>query len=151
MLHAYRTATYPDDKPCVSSTDAGKLYLKVTPNGAKRWFWKCCYDNKEKRLSLVSYPAVKLKEARVNRDDARKLLPQGRSVVQRHKIDKAATRVNSGTTYEKGPPRVPRLEAEGMVRCPFISACAAGARPSNTVARVTPIVVFTSTSNGCTA
>ena len=96
-----KAATCPVDKPHVRLTDAGGLYLEVTPNGAKRWFWKYRFDAKEKRLSLGSYPAVKLKEARFARDDARKLLSQGNDPVQRRKIDKATARVNSGTTYEK--------------------------------------------------
>lgn len=96
-----KAATCPEDKPRVRLTDAGGLYLEVTPNGAKRWFWKYRFDAKEKRLSLGSYPAVKLKEARFARDDARKLLSQGNDPVQRRKIEKATARVNSGTTYEK--------------------------------------------------
>ncbi|RYH20586.1 MAG: DUF4102 domain-containing protein, partial [Alcaligenaceae bacterium] len=98
---ACKAATCPDDKPRLRLSDAGGLYLEVTPQGAKRWFWKYRFDGKEKRLSLGSWPAVKLKEVRLNRDDARKLLSQGSDPVQRRKIDKATARVNSGTTYEK--------------------------------------------------
>ena len=57
-----RNATCPTDKKRVRLTDSGGLYLEVTPNGRKRWFWKYRYDNKEKRLSLGSYPAVHLDE-----------------------------------------------------------------------------------------
>ena len=98
---ACKAATCPDDKPRLRLSDAGGLYLEVTPQGAKRWFWKYRFDGKEKRLSLGSYPAVKLKEARLNRDDARRVLSQGSDPVQRRKIEKATARVNSGTTYEK--------------------------------------------------
>lgn len=98
---ACKAATCPDDRPRVRLTDAGGLYLEVTPNGAKRWFWKYRFDGKEKRLSLGSYPDVKLKAARLARDDARRLQSQGNDPVQRRKIDKATARINSGTTYEK--------------------------------------------------
>lgn len=96
-----KAASCPDDKPRVRLADAGGLYLEVTPNGAKRWFWKYRFDGKEKRLSLGSYPEVKLKEARLARDDARKVLSQGSDPVQRRKIEKATARVNSATTFEK--------------------------------------------------
>ena len=42
-----KAATCPVDKPHVRLTDAGGLYLEVTPNGAKRWFWKYRFDGKE--------------------------------------------------------------------------------------------------------
>lgn len=69
---ACKAATCPDDKPRVRFTDAGGLHLEVTPTDAKRWFWKYRFDGKEKRPGQL--PAVKLKEARLNRDDARKVL-----------------------------------------------------------------------------
>ena len=49
---ACKAATCPDDKPRLRLSDAGGLYLEVTPQGAKRWFWKYRFDGKEKRLSL---------------------------------------------------------------------------------------------------
>ena len=72
---ACKSTTCPADKPRARFADTGGLYLEVTPNGAKRWFWKYRFDGKEKRIAFGSYPAVKLKEARVARDDARKRPP----------------------------------------------------------------------------
>jgi len=98
---ACKAATCPMDKARARFSDAGALYLEVAPNGSKRWFWKYCYGGKEKRLALGSYPAVKLKEARSARDDARKLLGQGTDPTQQRQLDKATSRVSAANTYEK--------------------------------------------------
>ena len=55
-----RNATCPSDKPRARLADSGGLYLEVTPNGSKRWFWKYRKDGKEMRLALGNYPAVSL-------------------------------------------------------------------------------------------
>lgn len=98
---ACKAANCPADKPRARFTDGGGLYLEVSPNGSKRWFWKYRFDAKEKRLALGSYPTVKLKEVRVDRDDARKLLQRGTDPTQQRQLEKATTRVSSANTYEK--------------------------------------------------
>jgi integrase len=52
-------------------SDAGGLYLEVTPTGSKIWRMKYRYDGKEKLLTIGSYPAVTLKQARDIRDKAK--------------------------------------------------------------------------------
>lgn len=96
-----KAASCPDDKPRARFTDAGGLYLEVATSGSKRWFWKYYFDGKEKRLALGSYPAVKLKAVRMDRDDARKLLSQGTDPAQKRQLDKAIKRVSASITYEK--------------------------------------------------
>lgn len=54
--------------------DGGGLYLEVTPRGAKHWRLKYHYLGREKRISLGSYPAVGLAEARRKSLEAKKLL-----------------------------------------------------------------------------
>lgn len=81
-------------------TDGAGLYLEVSPNGAKRWFWKFYPDGKESRLALGSYPKVTLKAARLARDDARKTRQGGINPVQQRKADKIATAISNATTYE---------------------------------------------------
>ena len=98
---ACKAATCPADKARARFSDAGGLYLEVVPNGAKRWFWKYRFDGKEKRIALGNYPEVKLKDVRVARDDARKLLRQGTDPVQQRLLNKAAARVSASVTYEK--------------------------------------------------
>lgn len=97
---ACKASTCPPDKPRARFADSGGLYLEVTPNASKRWFWKYRFDGKEKRLALGSYPSVKLKEARSARDDARKVLQQGTDPSQKRQLDKATARVSAANTYE---------------------------------------------------
>lgn len=97
---ACKSTTCPPDKPRARFADAGGLYLEVTPNGSKRWFWKYRSVGKEKRLALGNYPEVTLKQARFARDDARKLLSTGADPVQQRKVAKATARVSSANTYE---------------------------------------------------
>lgn len=54
--------------------DERGLFLIVMPNGGKRWRFKYRFDDKEKLLSLGVYPDISLKDARLRRDEARKLL-----------------------------------------------------------------------------
>jgi len=54
--------------------DGGGLYLLVTPSGGKLWHFKYRFDNKERKLSFGTYPAVNLLDARQRRDDARRQL-----------------------------------------------------------------------------
>ena len=57
--------------------DSGGLYLEVSPTGSKLWRLKYRIAKREKRLAFGIYPEVSLKDARVKRDDARKLLAAG--------------------------------------------------------------------------
>src|ERR1700691_5167799 len=76
--------------------DGGGLYLEVSPAGGKWWRLKYRIAGKEKRLSLGVYPDVSLKEARIRRDDARKLLAAGvdpgvnRKAINSARTDRAA-------------------------------------------------------------
>jgi len=96
-----KNATCPSDKRHIRVTDSGGLYLEVSPNGSKRWFWKYRFGGKEKRLSLGAYPDVKLKAAREAREDARKLHTRGTDPSQQRQLDKAVKRVSAAITYEK--------------------------------------------------
>lgn len=97
---ACKAASCPPDKARARYTDAGGLYLEVSPTGSKRWFWKYTLAGKEKRLALGSYPEVKLKAAREARDEARKLQRAGTDPVVRRRVDKAAALANHSNTYE---------------------------------------------------
>jgi hypothetical protein len=50
-----RNSACPADKARVRLADSGGLYLEVTPNGSRRWFWKYRFSGKEKRLALGHY------------------------------------------------------------------------------------------------
>ncbi|WP_370627460.1 Arm DNA-binding domain-containing protein [Rhodoferax sp. PAMC 29310] len=66
-----RHAVCPSDKNRARFTDAGGLYLEVSPAGSKRWFWKTYFDGKEGRMAFGSYPDVSLTAARKARDAAK--------------------------------------------------------------------------------
>jgi integrase len=55
-------------------SDERGLYLLVKKNGSKYWRMKYRFLGKEKTYSIGVYPEVTLKEARIARDTARKLL-----------------------------------------------------------------------------
>lgn len=95
-----KNATCPPDKNRVRKTDAGGLYLEVSPAGAKRWFWKFYPDGKESRLALGSYPEVTLKAARRARDEARKTRESGTNPVQKRRADKLSKAASNATTFE---------------------------------------------------
>lgn len=97
---ACKNATCPPDKTRIRLTDAGGLYLEVTPNGSKRWFWKYRFDGKEKRLALGNYDDVSLKDARADREAARKIHQSGTDPAQRRKLDKLGRKAQRGTTFE---------------------------------------------------
>lgn len=54
--------------------DTGGLFLLVQPTGGKLWRLKYRIDGREKKLALGTYPQTSLAEARLKRDDAKRLL-----------------------------------------------------------------------------
>ena len=97
-----KAATCPADKARVRFADSGGLYLEVTPNGSKRWFYKYRVrvgdTLKEKRLALGAYPAVSLKQARLDRDGARLAVVGGTDVGAQRRIAKVRAVVSSANT-----------------------------------------------------
>lgn len=85
--------TIRNAKPAAKPTklfDGRGLFLLVSPNGGKWWRLKYRFNNKEKLLSLGTYPDVSLKEARQRREDARRELASGNdpsAVKTRQKIE----------------------------------------------------------------
>lgn len=70
-----RTAK-PTDKQ-YKLTDGNGMHLLVHPNGSKYWRLQYRFGGKQKMLALGVYPEVSLADARVRRDEARKLLANG--------------------------------------------------------------------------
>jgi integrase len=95
-----KTAKCPADKARARLADAGGLYLEVVPAGGRYWRWKYRFLGREKRLSIGTYPAVSLAEARRARDDARDLLKAGTDPVQAKKDHKRAQHVKYETNFE---------------------------------------------------
>lgn len=55
-------------------TDGGGLYLLVTTAGGKLWRFKYRFAGKEKLLAFGPYPEISLSDARLRRQEARRLL-----------------------------------------------------------------------------
>jgi integrase len=66
----------PQSKP-YRKTDGGGLYLWVTPAGGRYWRYRYLRDGREQLLSLGAYPEIKLAEARIKRDQARRIIKDG--------------------------------------------------------------------------
>lgn len=89
----------PDAKP-IRMFDGGGLYLEVTPAGGKHWKQK--YRNvagKEKKLSIGSYPAIGLKDARIKRDEAKRLLYEGKDPCELKKEAKRKQLFDANNTF----------------------------------------------------
>lgn len=70
-------AAAPKDK-AYKVSDSGGLFLHISPKNHKSWRFKYRLEGKEQLLTLGVYPEVSLAEAREKRNDARKLLRDGR-------------------------------------------------------------------------
>lgn len=81
-------------------SDAGGLYLLVHPNGSKYWRLKYRFLGKEKVLAIGIYPQVTLSEARTSRDDAKKLLANGKDPSGVKQNLKAEARLEAANTFE---------------------------------------------------
>ena len=81
-------------------SDGKGLYLIVTPAGGKLWNVKFRFLDKEKKLSLGSYPEVSLATARNRCGAARALLADGVDPSAQKQRDKTAARLSAATTFE---------------------------------------------------
>jgi len=80
--------------------DGGGLYLELSPSGGKWWRLKYRFDGREKRLSFGVYPTVSLKEAREEREKAKKLLAQGINPIQIRQSAKALRAQKLANNFE---------------------------------------------------
>ena len=95
-------------------SDEKGLYLLLTPSGSKLWRLKYRLDGKEKKLALGSYPEVGLKDARAERDAARKAAQAGSDPAIAKREARIAKRIAAANTF--GPiaeEYIAKLEAEG--------------------------------------
>lgn len=93
-----RTAK-PREKPYKMADEKG-MFLYVTPTGGKLWRLKYRFDGKEKLLSLGAYPDVSLKDARVSRDEARKLHANKIDPSENRKVQKTARVARAANSFE---------------------------------------------------
>lgn len=81
-------------KPCTVNDGEG-LLLIARPDGVGWWRLRYWIDGRENRLSLGTYPARGLSDARTERDKARKLIAAGDDPSEARKTDKAAKAVRT--------------------------------------------------------
>ncbi|MBD7962410.1 tyrosine-type recombinase/integrase [Comamonas avium] len=95
-----RNAACPPERKQARFTDAGGLYLQVSPSGSKRWFYKYRTNGKEKQLALGSYPDVSLTAARKARDAAKLQRADGSDPIQTRKLEKLKGGLDRGDTFQ---------------------------------------------------
>lgn len=89
----------PEEKPYKLFDERG-LYLFVTPAGSRIWRMKYTFAKKEKLLVFGPFPEISLKEARDQRDAARKLLREGIDPGVAKKQRAAAAAVDANSTFK---------------------------------------------------
>src|SRR5690606_16551301 len=80
--------------------DTDGLSLAVTAAGGRTWHFRYYWSNKQKRMSLGTYPEVTLREARGLRDEARALLAKGINPRVHRKQKRVAVRLAGEHTFE---------------------------------------------------
>tara|TARA_R110000772_G_scaffold127818_4_gene235215 strand:- start:43547 stop:44797 length:1251 start_codon:yes stop_codon:yes gene_type:complete len=90
LTHARQAETAKAESSPYTLNAGDGLFLKVMPNGTKKWMWRYFFLKKAKTLSMGLFPAVGLAEAKEARGAARKLLARGEDPSQRRKEEKAA-------------------------------------------------------------
>jgi hypothetical protein len=91
-------------------SDSGGLFMLVTKTGSKRWR----YAYKQKLLALGQYPVTSLADARIKRDDAKKLLAEGIDPSVNRKEERRNARMARANTFEAvAKELMDKSEAEG--------------------------------------
>ncbi|QHQ16460.1 tyrosine-type recombinase/integrase [Pectobacterium parmentieri] len=89
----------PQDKE-YKLTDGAGLYLLIKPNGAKYWRLKYRVVGKEKKLSIGVYPDISLAEARLKREEARKIVASGGDPSEQKQVERQAKKINIDNTFK---------------------------------------------------
>jgi hypothetical protein len=82
-------------------TDQAGLHLLIADSDSKLWRMRYEYSGKGKLLSLGHYPDVSLAAAREQRDDAKRLLRQGRDPSLERKLDLSRRRQAQENNFER--------------------------------------------------
>ena len=84
-IRAAKTAQKP-----IKRFDQGGLFLLATPSGGALWRFKFKFEGREKLIGLGRFPDVPLKRAREKRDEARKLVADGKDPSAERQAAKSA-------------------------------------------------------------
>jgi integrase len=93
-------ASKPNPDKALKLADDKGMYLLINPNGAKYFRLKYRFAGKEKTLALGVYPETSLKQAREKREEARKLLSEGRDPGETRKETKQALKKTEAAILE---------------------------------------------------
>lgn len=96
---AVRAATARDK--AYKLADTRGLHLHVSASGHKSWRYKYRFEKKERLLTLGTYPEVSLADAREKRDEAKKILREGRDPRHSAKRGRLVGADDSVKSFEK--------------------------------------------------
>ena len=123
MLSDIKVKSAKGKKKPYKLNDGQGLYLQVSANGGKWWRFKYRFDDKEKLISLGTYPEISLIDARERRDAARKQVANGIDPGEVRKAQKAARgqvensfEVIAREWHEKFSPRWTPVHAETTIK-----------------------------------
>lgn len=89
----------PKDKDYKLSDERG-LFLLVKTNDSRYWRMKYRVAGKEKKLPIGIYPDISLAEARLKRDDARKVISEGGDPSEQKKLEKLTKKLTVENTFK---------------------------------------------------
>jgi integrase len=84
----------------VKKSDGGGLQLWVHPGGGKTWAFAYRFDGKQRKLTLGPYPVIGLKDARERRDEAKRLLIDGKDPHREKQLNHLAAELHRANTFE---------------------------------------------------
>ncbi|MBL5899703.1 tyrosine-type recombinase/integrase [Lelliottia amnigena] len=88
----------PKEKDYKLSDERG-LFLLVKTSGARYWRMKYRIAGKEKKLSIGVYPEITLAEARLKRDDARRVIAEGGDPSEKKQLEKLSRKISVVNTF----------------------------------------------------
>ncbi len=95
-------------------SDGDGLHLLVQPNGSKLWRFRYRFAGRENMLTFGAFPETSLADARLKREEARKLIAAGSDPSVKRKLDKiAAATVTQNTFGAVAAEYLANLEAQG--------------------------------------
>lgn len=112
----------PRDKDWKLADEKG-LYLLVTKKGAKLWRLKYRHLGVERKLSLGKYPDVGLKDARRQRDEARRRLAEGGDPSRDKRAAKAAAKLGIENSFDAlACEYIEKVTKEGLAEATLVKA-----------------------------
>lgn len=88
----------PSDRP-YRKTDGGGLVIEVQPSGARLWRYRYRIGGRENMYAIGAYPEISLKQARDERDRARKLVRKGIHPAHERKAEKLRRLHENANTF----------------------------------------------------